>query len=122
MITLGTTNNDQATATVTLSTTHDIKSTNNKSVNFTTFDEIHVFPLGGTDSTCVQNACGLVFKLKLENGHGRYNCGEIVSGYNPDPVATVPFTSYVDPFNPTADGDFVFLNSLAKLCSCSGNY
>ena len=121
LVTLGTVDVDQATGGVTLATSHDFKSVNNRSVNFTTFDEVTVVPLGGTDATCTQNACGLIFKLKLETGRGHYNCGEIVSGFNPDPSALIPFTSYVDPSNPAPNGDTVSLNSFGKLCKCSGN-
>ena len=121
MVTLGATNVDQATGGVTLATSHDFKSTNSDQLNFTTFDEIKVIPLGGSDATCTQNACGLVFKLKLEKGHGRYNCGEIVSGFNTDPSAPIPFTSYVNPLAPAPDGGTVTLNSVGKLCKCSGN-
>ena len=121
MVTLGTIEVDQTTGGVTLATSHDFTSVKNQSINFTTFDEITVIPLGGTDATCVQNACGLIFKLQLETGDGRYNCGEIISGYNPDPTAPIPFASFVDPLNPAPNGDTLFLNSLGKLCKCSGN-
>ena len=120
MITLGTIDADQAGGGVTLATSHDFSSTENRSVNFTTFDEIKVVPLGGYDPTCTQNDCGLIFKLKLETGHGRYNCGEIVSGLNPDPNALIPFTSFIT-LNPEQNGDNVILNSVGKLCKCSGN-
>lgn len=121
MVTLGVTDVDQATGGVTLATSHDFKSTDSKRINFTTFDEIKVIPLGGSDATCTQNACGLIFKLKLEKGHGRYNCGEIVSGFNTDPSAPIPFTSYVNPLAPAPDGGTVTLNSVGKLCKCSGD-
>lgn len=118
---LGALNVDQTTGAVTLATSHDFTGVNNRKVNFTTFDEITVVPLGDTDATCNSNACGLTFKLKLETGHGRYNCGEIVSGFNTDQAAPIPFTSFVDPFNPLPNGDTVHLNSIGKLCKCSGN-
>ena len=121
MVTLGTIEIDQATGSVTLATSHDFRSENNRSVNFTTFDQVTVIPLGGSDPTCTQNACGLIFKLKLETGTGRYNCGELISGFNPDPSAAIPFTSYVNPLAPAPNGDTVSLNSLGKLCKCSGN-
>lgn len=121
MITLGTTEVDQGTSGVTLATSHDFTAVNNKKVNFTTFDEVTVVPLNGTDATCTQNACGLIFKLKLTTGNGRYNCGEIVSGFNPNPMAQFPFTSYVNPAEPAPNEDTVFLNSMGKLCKCSGN-
>lgn len=112
---------DQATGAVTLVASHDFSGVNNRSVDFTTFDEITIVPLGGNDATCTQNACGLVFKLKLETGQGRYNCGETASGFNTDPAAPIPFTSYVNPQSPAPNGDTVVLNSLGKLCKCSGN-
>lgn len=112
---------DQATGSVTLAASHDFTGLKKRSVNFTTFDEITIVPLGGSDATCVQNACGLIFKLKLETGHGRYNCGEIASGFNTDPAAQIPFTSFVNPLNPGPDGGTVILNSLGKLCKCSGD-
>ena len=121
MITLGTIDAEQTTGGVTLVTSHDFIGTEKRSVNFTTFDEIKVVPLGGNDPTCTQNACGLIFKLKLETGLGRYNCGEIVSGFNPDPNATIPFTSFINPLSPAPNGDTVILNSVGKLCKCSGN-
>jgi len=121
MTTLGTIEADQATGVTTLVTSHDFSGAENRSVNFTTFDEIKVVPLGGNDPTCTQNACGLIFKLKLETGHGRYSCGEIVSGLNPEPNASIPFTSFVNPLNPAPNGDTVILNSVGKLCKCSGN-
>jgi len=121
MTTLGTTEVDQGTGGVTLASSHDFTAVNNQKVNFTTFDEVTVVPLNGTDATCTQNACGLIFKLKLKTGNGRYNCGEIVSGFNPDPMAQIPFTSFVNPAEPALNGDTVFLNSTGKLCKCSGN-
>jgi len=111
---------DQATGAVTLAASHDFAGVKGRSVNFTTFDEITIVPLGGTDATCTQNPCGLIFKLKLETGDGRYNCGEIVSGFNTDPSALIPFTSFVNPSSPAPNGDTVFLNSIGKLCKCSG--
>lgn len=119
--TLGVLEINQASGAVTLATSHDFTEVNEHNVNFTTFDEITIVPLGGSDVSCTQNACGLIFKLKLEKGHGQYNCGEIVSGFNPDPTAPIPFTSYVNPLAPAANGDFVFLNSIGKLCNCNGN-
>lgn len=112
---------DQGTGAVTLVASHDFTGVKNRSVNFTTFDEITIVPLGGSDATCVQNACGLIFKLKLETGHGRYNCGVTASGFNTDPAAQIPFTSFVNPLSPAPNGDTVILNSLGKLCKCSGN-
>jgi len=119
MTTLGVIDIDKTNGGITLSASHDFKSTDNNKINFTTFDEITIVPLGGSDATCTQNACGLIFKLKLEDGRGRYNCGEIVSGYNTDPTASIPFTSYVNPLTPTPDGGTVVLNSVGKLCKCS---
>lgn len=116
---LGALNVDQTTGAVTLGASHDFTGVNNRRVNFTTFDEITVVPLDGTDATCQANACGLIFKLKVETGHGKYNCGEIVSGYNTDLSAVIPFTSYVDPLNPLSNGDTVSLNSMGKLCKCN---
>ena len=91
---------------------HDFKGVNDRRVNFTTFDEVKTVPLQG-DPSCSQGECGLVFKLVLEKGLGDYNCGEIVSGY--DPTLT-SFTS-------TLQGDTLQLNSVGKLCKCrlSGN-
>lgn len=120
MVTLGTIEADQATGAATLLTSHDFASVKTRAIRFTTFDEIQVIPLGGTDPTCTMNLCGLIFRLKLETGRGRYNCGEVVSGLNPDPGALIPYTSYVDPFNATPSGDTAFLNSLGKLCRCVG--
>ena len=116
---LGVLNADQTTGAVTLGVSHDFTGVNNRQVNFTTFDEITVVPIGeDANADCRTNICGLIFKLKLETGHGRYNCGEIVSGINVDPNATIPFTSFVDPFN-SADGNTVQLNSFGKLCKCN---
>ena len=97
---------------VTFITSHDFKGVNDRKVRFTTFDEIRTVPLDA-DPSCVQGACGLVFKLVLEKGEGKYNCGQIVSGF--DPTLT-SFTS-------TLEGDAVELNSVGKLCKCrlSGN-
>ena len=91
---------------------HEFKGVNNRRVNFTTFDEIKTVPLQG-DPSCGQGECGLVFKLVLKTGIGDYNCGEIVSGY--DPTLT-SFTS-------TLQGNTLELNSVGKLCKCrlSGN-
>lgn len=91
---------------------HEFKGENNRRVNFTSFDEIKTIPLQG-DPSCVQGECGLVFKLVLKTGIGDYNCGEIVSGY--DPTLT-SFTS-------TLQGNTLQLNSVGKLCKCklSGN-
>lgn len=109
------------TGTVTLGASHDFAGVNNRKINFTTFDEIKVIPLveDGVvgDANCRTNPCGLIFKLKLEKGHGKYNCGEIVSGFNTDPDAQIPFTSYVIPSE--TGGDTVTLNSIGKLCKCN---
>ena len=87
---LGALDVDQTTGAVTLAASHDFTGVKKSRVNFTTFDEITVVPLGGTDTSCQNNLCGLIFKLKVETGHGRYNCGEIVSGYNTDATALIP--------------------------------
>lgn len=91
---------------------HEFKGVNNRRVHFTSFDEIKTVPLQG-DPSCSQGECGLVFKLVLKKGIGDYNCGEIVSGY--DPTLT-SFTS-------TLQGNTLQLNSVGKLCKCklSGN-
>lgn len=117
-VTLGIIHVDQTTGAANLATSHNFSSVNNHAIDFTTFDELTVIPLNGADATCTQNVCGLVFKLKLEKGIGRYSCGEIVSGYNTDSAALIPFTSYVDPFNPATNGDTVVLHSMGKLCQC----
>ena len=111
------------TGAVTMATSHDFKGVDNKRINFTSFDEITVVPLGeDANARCLNNACGLKFKLTVKTGNGRYNCGEIVSGYNTDVTATIPFTSFVDPSRSIgADGDTVVLNSVGKLCNCRGN-
>ena len=104
---------------VTFLTSHEFKGVNGNghrnghSVAFTTFDEIKTVPLQG-DPTCGQGECGLIFKLVLKKGSGDYNCGEIVSGY--DPATLASFTS-------TLQGNAVQLNSVGKLCKCqlSGN-
>lgn len=92
---------------------HEFKGVDNRRVNFTTFDEIKTVPLQG-DPSCGQGECGLVFKLVLEKGAGNYNCGEIVSGY--DPTTLTSFTS-------TLLGNTLQLSSVGKLCKCklSGN-
>lgn len=118
---LGVLEADQITGAVTLAASHDFTSVKYRGINFTTFDEITVVPLGGTDATCVQNPCGLIFRLKLETGRGRYNSGELVSGFNTDPSAAIPFNSFVNPLSPAPNGDTVILNSLGKLCKVSGN-
>ena len=92
---------------------HDFKSERGRKLAFTTLDEITIVPLGN-DPQCINTPCGVVFRLKLTEGHGKYNCGEIVSGYDPDPNASIPFTSY-------AAGGVAYLNSRGKLCKCSGN-
>ena len=91
---------------------HEFKGVTDRRVNFTTFDEIKTVPVQG-DPSCGQGECGLVFKLVLKTGIGDYNCGEIVSGY--DPTLT-SFTS-------TLQGNALQLNSVGKLCKCrlSGN-
>lgn len=91
---------------------HEFKGVNNRRVSFTTFEEIKTVPLQG-DPSCSLGECGLVFKLVLKTGIGDYNCGEIVSGY--DPTLT-SFTS-------TLQGNTLQLNSVGKLCKCklSGN-
>jgi hypothetical protein len=98
---------------VTFISSHEFKSAHGRKVAFTTFDEIQTVPLQG-DPTCGQGECGLVFKLVLEKGTGDYNCGEIVSGYDPTTLAS--FTS-------TLQGNTLKLNSAGKLCKCrlSGN-
>ena len=105
---------------------HEFKSVGSGRLAFTTIDDIKIIPLPSPESEdpderCQANACGLVFRLKLLEGRGQYNCGEIVSGLKPvfDPTqevtpANFPFTSY------SAGGDVV-LNSHGKLCKCSGN-
>lgn len=97
---------------VTFVSSHEFKGVNDRRVAFTTFDEVKTVPLQG-DPSCGQGECGLVFKLVLEKGVGDYNCGEIVSGY--DPTLT-SFTS-------TLQGTALQLNSVGKLCNCklSGN-
>ncbi len=93
-------------------TSHDFKGTNDPRVAFTTFDEIKTIPLGA-DPTCGQTQCGLVFKLVLKKGVGDYNCGQIVSGYDPT----------ITHFTSTMQGNTLQLNSVGKLCKCqlSGN-
>ena len=97
---------------VTFISSHDFKGVNDKKVSFTTFDEVRTVPLAG-DPSCTTGACGLVFKLVLEKGVGDYNCGEIVSGYDPT----------LNSFTSTVHGATLQLNSLGKLCKCrlSGN-
>lgn len=118
---LGTVDIDPASSGVTLATTHDFTSRFQGHVTFTTIDTIRIIPLGGTDPTCMDNPCGLIFTLDLVQGRGQYNCGQIVSGYDTDPGAAIPFTSFVNPLSPAPNGDTVFLNSRGKLCRCSGN-
>jgi hypothetical protein len=91
---------------------HDFRGVDDDKVRFTTFDEIRTVALEG-DPTCVQGACGLVFKLVLEKGEGKYTCGQIVSGLDPESTS---FTS-------TLQGETLQLNSVGKLCNCrlSGN-
>ncbi|HWR76793.1 MAG TPA: hypothetical protein VN283_06260 [Thiobacillus sp.] len=91
---------------------HEFNGVDSRRVNFTTFDEIKTVPLE-SDPSCSQGECGLVFRLELKKGLGDYNCGEIVSGY--DPTLT-SFTS-------TLQGNTLQLNSVGKLCKCrlSGN-
>lgn len=98
---------------LTFITSHEFNGVSDRDVAFTTFDEIKTVPLQN-DPTCSQGKCGLLFKLVLEKGTGDYNCGEIVSGY--DPAALVSFTS-------TQHGNTLQLNSVGKLCKCnlSGN-
>lgn len=86
---------------------HEFSGVSNRHVNFTTFDEIKTVPLQG-DPSCGQGQCGLVFRLALKQGIGDYDCGEIVSGY--DPTLT-SFTS-------TLQGNSLTLNSVGKLCKC----
>lgn len=102
---LGITNFQDGNAT--FASSHDFRGVDNRRVNFTTFDEIKTIPLQG-DPSCGQGQCGLVFKLVLKKGIGDYNCGEIVSGY--DPTLT-SFTS-------TLQGNTLQLNSVGKLCKC----
>lgn len=111
---LGTVEIDPTTGASTSIYSHEFRSVGRRALLFTTIDEIKTVPLG-QDPTCGQNPCGLVFRLKLVEGRGQYNCGEIVSGYNPDPAATIPFTSYSD-----TDGSVTF-SSRGKLCKCSGS-
>jgi len=97
---------------VSFASSHEFKGTDNPRVSFTTFDEVKTVPLQG-DPSCGQGECGLVFKLVLKSGTGDYNCGEIVSGF--DPTLT-SFTS-------TLQNNTLQLNSVGKLCKCrlSGN-
>lgn len=104
---------DSTTGVSTSIYSHEFKSEGKGKLAFTTIDKITIVPLG-TDPQCIKAPCGLVFQLKLTEGHGKYNCGEIVSGYDPNPAASIPFTSY------SVDG-VVHLNSRGKLCKCSGN-
>ena len=115
---LGVLDADQTSGVTNIVTSHDFTGVSKRRINFTTFDDLTIIPFG-QDPTCIQNACGLKFKLKLETGKGRYNCGEIVSGINTDPSAPIPFTSFVDPGNPAPNGDTVILNSVGKLCKCN---
>lgn len=92
---------------VTFVSSHDFVGSNLRKVRFTTFDKVTTVPLEG-DPSCAQGACGLVFTLVLEKGVGAYNCGQIVSGYDPTLTA---FTS-------TLRGDTLELNSVGKLCDC----
>ncbi len=97
---------------VTFISSHDFKGVDDRKIRFTTFDKITTVPLEG-DPSCATGACGLVFQLELETGSGRYNCGEIVSGYDET------FTA----FTSTLQGGTLELNSMGKLCKCrrSGN-
>jgi hypothetical protein len=112
---------DPQTGAITLQGSHHFQSAIDSNVGITTFDEIKVLPLGGTDATCTANPCGLIFTLNVETGTGPYNCGRFASGYDTNPEAAIPFTSYVDPFNPDAEGNTVVLNSVGKLCACTGD-
>jgi hypothetical protein len=96
---------------VTFRTSHEFKSDHRHNIAFTTFDEIKTVPVQG-DPSCGQGECGLIFKLVLEKGSGDYNCGEIVSGYDPTTLAS--FTS-------TLQGNTLQLNSVGKLCKCRPN-
>ena len=96
---------------VTFATSHQFTGVTGRSVGFTTFDEITTVPTQG-DPACSQGECGLIFKLVLEKGIGHYNCGEIVSGY--DPATLTSFTS-------TLQGNALQLNSVGKLCKCGGS-
>ena len=98
---------------LTFITSHEFNGVSDRKVAFTTFDEIKTVPLQN-DPTCSQGECGLLFKLVLEKGSGDYNCGELVSGY--DPATLVSFTS-------SLHGNTLQLNSVGKLCKCnlSGN-
>ena len=97
---------------ITFSSSHDFISEGKPRIRFTTFDEIKTVPLED-DPSCFQGACGLIFKLVLKKGVGDYNCGEIVSGYDPT----------VTSFTSTLHGDTLQVNSVGKLCKCrrSGN-
>lgn len=86
---------------------HEFKGVTYRRINFTTFDEVKTLPLQG-DPSCGQGECGLIFKLVLSNGAGDYNCGEIVSGYDP---TLASFTS-------TLQGNTLQLSSVGKLCKC----
>jgi hypothetical protein len=96
---------------VTFATSHEFKGVTGRKVGFTTFDEVTTVPMQD-DPTCSQGECGLIFKLVLEKGIGDYNCGEIVSGY--DPATLASFTS-------TLQGNALQLNSAGKLCKCGGS-
>lgn len=93
----------------------DFKGVDNRNINFTTFDEVTTVPLQG-DPSCTEGRCGLISKLKLVKGVGDYNCGEIVTGYDPSDPSFKSFTST------TRGGTFQF-DSVGKLCKCnlSGN-
>ena len=93
---------------LTFVSSHDFVGTNRRKVQFTTFDKVTTVPLEG-DPSCTNGSCGLVFTLVLEKGVGDYNCGQIVSGYDP---ALTSFTS-------TLRGDTLELNSVGKLCKCT---
>jgi hypothetical protein len=86
---------------------HDFVGSNHRKLRFTTFDKITTIPLEG-DPSCTKGTCGLVFTLVLEKGVGGYNCGQIVSGYDPTLTA---FTS-------TLRSDSLEFNSVGKLCDC----
>ena len=116
---LGILGSDPMTGTLNSITSHDIETIGD-GVRFrvTTFDEQSLVPLENFGISDPDFDFGLLGRLDVRTGVGRYSCGEIVSGLDVDgtPLARIRLA---DPVS-GAPGQ-TSLAGFAKLCLCDAN-
>ncbi len=116
---LGILGQDPATGTLTSITSHDIETTGDEvPFRITTFDQQSLVPLANFGIEDPDFDFGLLGRLVVKTGAGRYTCGEIVAGTGFDgaPLAKIRLADPV-----TGLPGETSLNGFAKLCRCDAN-